>query len=658
MDNKILIISTNQRPNMRLLVAAFILSLFQADNVNGQGRMLSPPGRSSLWRLGYNVPVDDNDNVLNCGGNKRRWETNQGKCGVCGDPWDETPRQNEAGGVYALGVIVGHYKPGSVIETIIDVASNGGGYFEFRLCENNNFSKAATQECFDKGLLFINDGNSTRYKQIQTGVNKVFIKLPDHVTCNQCILQWKYRTADQYGCGTDSMTNQTTCGFGYGQMQTEYYACADIAILDNTIDTGNVSYSSMGEGILQNNIHISLKRSRRQVQMHGMGGSRPPYIPNANLNRMRRPSMPQNRDSRPGRPRGQFNVGPNGGWTWKSGPINLNQNNIPSVIVQQPQPPQDTTPVAERIQIANPHLNGVISTTFHRGGQVRTSFNRRRKGIIPEHRGPPPTLVIPTEPTFIKTHSSAATFGGDMTRLATFQQNPPPAGSQQITIKKVSRSRPTFVKPSRIHRKFLDPMSANLGHSEVTLHQHTVTQKILRGASHATPTRQCEHCPFDQCLDDKLRLDYLFPGLFDSPTNFFDCKRYERVFTIGNYDVLKEGLPSCSHPRFKRQLQPFDDDDIGCCSTRPQVILPLTVEADNDTFSVVQLGDSKKQFIVQGICGKANTSVCTACAVENNFQWVLVYDPRVNTNPPVSFVPVKFPHYCRCYNYMQLKGRK
>lgn len=50
---------------------------------------------------------------------------------------------------------------------------------------------------------------------------------------------------------------------------------------------------------------------------------------------------------------------------------------------------------------------------------------------------------------------------------------------------------------------------------------------------------------------------------------------------------------------------------------------------------------------------RSNTTSCTVCAAENNFQWVLVYDPRVNTQPPVSFVPVKFPHYCRCYNYSQ-----
>ena len=35
--------------------------------------------------------------------------TNGGKCGVCGDAWGG-PRDNEAGGKYATGILVRHYK--------------------------------------------------------------------------------------------------------------------------------------------------------------------------------------------------------------------------------------------------------------------------------------------------------------------------------------------------------------------------------------------------------------------------------------------------------------------------------------------------------------------------------------------------------------------
>jgi len=38
--------------------------------VRGQGRLLMPPGRSSMWRLGYDTPINFNDNVVSCGGVK------------------------------------------------------------------------------------------------------------------------------------------------------------------------------------------------------------------------------------------------------------------------------------------------------------------------------------------------------------------------------------------------------------------------------------------------------------------------------------------------------------------------------------------------------------------------------------------------------------
>lgn len=47
----------------------FLLAVV-VDCVYGQGRMLVPPGRSTMWRLGYDTPVNFNDNVLNCGGVK------------------------------------------------------------------------------------------------------------------------------------------------------------------------------------------------------------------------------------------------------------------------------------------------------------------------------------------------------------------------------------------------------------------------------------------------------------------------------------------------------------------------------------------------------------------------------------------------------------
>ena len=124
---------------------------------------------------------------------QHRAEVNNGKCGVCGDPWDSKPRDNEAGGQYAMEIISGVYKSGTMIEAIADIANANGGYFEFRLCANNNFSSPVKEECLDKGLLTLEDGISTRYENVQTGLNRVILLLPEGLTCDQCVLQWKYR---------------------------------------------------------------------------------------------------------------------------------------------------------------------------------------------------------------------------------------------------------------------------------------------------------------------------------------------------------------------------------------------------------------------------------------------------------------------------------
>ena len=49
------------------------------------------------------------------------------------------------------------------------------------------------------------------------------VKLPTGLTCSQCVLQWKYRSGNNWG------TEEGFSGLGYG-FQEEFYNCADIAI--------------------------------------------------------------------------------------------------------------------------------------------------------------------------------------------------------------------------------------------------------------------------------------------------------------------------------------------------------------------------------------------------------------------------------------------
>ena len=64
-------------------------------------------------------------------------------CGECGDAWDIPvgQRPNQAGGTYANGIISDTYSPGEVITIEVDITANHMGWFEFRLCPNNDPTK-------------------------------------------------------------------------------------------------------------------------------------------------------------------------------------------------------------------------------------------------------------------------------------------------------------------------------------------------------------------------------------------------------------------------------------------------------------------------------------------------------------------------------------
>ena len=52
-----------------LSIAAIIFkTILLTGRVHCHGRLWEPPSRSSMWRRGYNVSVNINDNELNCGG--------------------------------------------------------------------------------------------------------------------------------------------------------------------------------------------------------------------------------------------------------------------------------------------------------------------------------------------------------------------------------------------------------------------------------------------------------------------------------------------------------------------------------------------------------------------------------------------------------------
>ena len=140
-----------------------------------------------------------------------QWQQNGGKCGVCGDRYDATVRENEApNGKYATGTLAGKFKAGQTIEIKVHITANHKGWFEYRLCRNDDPKAAVTQACFDENLLVGEDGK-TRF----TITSSMFhiahkVKLPASLKCKACVLQWKYNTGNSWG--VDSVTGKGCVG--------------------------------------------------------------------------------------------------------------------------------------------------------------------------------------------------------------------------------------------------------------------------------------------------------------------------------------------------------------------------------------------------------------------------------------------------------------
>lgn len=97
------------------------------------------------------------------------------------------------------------------------------GYFEFKLCVNDEPMKKVKQECFDKNLLKVLNNNHDSVAKLKPRRprktysddylnqfryfvphknNSLFVvklQLPVGITCFQCILQWKYHSGNNFG---------------------------------------------------------------------------------------------------------------------------------------------------------------------------------------------------------------------------------------------------------------------------------------------------------------------------------------------------------------------------------------------------------------------------------------------------------------------------
>ncbi|XP_022643343.1 extensin-like isoform X2 [Varroa destructor] len=216
----------------QVFVAVVLALLGTAPWVSGHGRLLHPPSRSSMWRLGFKTPRNYNDHELFCGGFTRQ-RNNGMRCGICGDPFDSpTPRPNEMGGKYYTGIISDKYQAGQVRTITVELTANHRGYFEFKLCPVNGNPAKETEECLkNHPIEVVGEGrrqNESPYRYYVENSNRgefdVRLRFPKNITCSQCVFQWTYTAGNNWGmCANGTYT--VGCG-----LQETFRGCADIKI--------------------------------------------------------------------------------------------------------------------------------------------------------------------------------------------------------------------------------------------------------------------------------------------------------------------------------------------------------------------------------------------------------------------------------------------
>ncbi|XP_033764181.1 uncharacterized protein LOC117345256 [Pecten maximus] len=219
------------------VLVLFCLMVSCIQETSGQAALYSPPGRSAMWAYLGNAayaskltPNFDYTTNLNCGGNivtPTTYETSCGPCGDAIDPGNPTAvRSNEApGGEFAIGEVVWYYHEGATINVTLDVrAPLAGGFYQFALCKTDD-STIVTHDCFSHKLTWANTGQMTIPAPTYSGYATYTLQLPVGLTCDNCVLQWKWIDG-AYSC---QMLDMLVCG-------PTVTNCADIAIVPQGTD--------------------------------------------------------------------------------------------------------------------------------------------------------------------------------------------------------------------------------------------------------------------------------------------------------------------------------------------------------------------------------------------------------------------------------------
>lgn len=158
----------------------------------------------------------------NCGAVSTQWDKNKGKCGVCGDAYNDNSPQYVYPGTYARGVITKTYNRGQDIKVLIQLTANHMGRFQFRIGKLKKFPLTNDQLTHVVQTLDGKDWWQVPDKQCR--YYEIPLKLPSDLKCEHCVMQWFYRAGNNWGCDDEG------CGLGYGK-QESFVNCADVKIV-------------------------------------------------------------------------------------------------------------------------------------------------------------------------------------------------------------------------------------------------------------------------------------------------------------------------------------------------------------------------------------------------------------------------------------------
>ncbi|CAF3167504.1 unnamed protein product [Rotaria sp. Silwood2] len=239
-----------------LLLSTNVLSVW------GHGFLFDPPARSTAWIVipDFRSCCTYYDHMqMFCGGvpvqygeNSRTfslfactylhlWHLLDGKCGICGEPYNQVNKLFEMGGSMYKGTSVKTYNQGQQISVKVNLTANHMGYFEFHLCNVDTTPNSdATQDCLDRRILKLANSDLTKYSITGAIGNSqiiVNLQLPAGVSCQHCVFQWKYTAGNSWG--TDPITGQQ--GLGLGTENETFMGCADITIVGGSVPASTSS---------------------------------------------------------------------------------------------------------------------------------------------------------------------------------------------------------------------------------------------------------------------------------------------------------------------------------------------------------------------------------------------------------------------------------